>query len=79
MSACKACGSDNLSWDTTNRITSSVVQGRLTTRDVECVFVLGCNICSETLRVVGADDVAAMLPLTWPLAAISRATGETGA
>jgi DNA-binding transcriptional regulator YdaS (Cro superfamily) len=61
---CRHCGSDNLSWFTAQTIRSSVVQGRLTTNDVECLFFLGCNCCSETLRTVTADEVAQNIPLS---------------
>lgn len=58
MKTCKECGSDNLSWHTANTIRSDVGQGQLNTNDVECLFFLGCNDCSETLRVMSADEVA---------------------
>ena len=52
------CGCKKLFWFTENVITSGVQQGRLTTSDVACKFVLGCPECSETLAVVSADDFA---------------------
>lgn len=58
---CKVCGSDSLTWDTSNISTSGVPQGRLNTRDVQCVFFLGCDNCSETLVTVNADKVATLL------------------
>jgi len=61
ITCCKECGSKDLSWDTHNRIRTDVQQGRLNTSDVTCVFVLGCNECSETLAVVSADTVAASM------------------
>lgn len=59
--SCKACGGTELSWDTHNRITNAVQQNHLNTHDVQCVFVLGCDECSETLFVMPAGAVAALL------------------
>lgn len=59
--ACTHCGSEELSWQTFNRNTSGVSEGRLCSREISCEFVLGCDDCSETLRVVSADVVAQML------------------
>lgn len=58
---CKECGSVHLSWQTSIVNRSSVQQGRLNTHDVECVFVLGCDECSETLATVSADKVASLM------------------
>jgi len=58
---CNECGSADLSWHTFNRNNTSVVQGRLNTSDISCMFVLGCVHCSETLAVISADNVAASL------------------
>lgn len=60
---CKSCGSKSLTWQTHNRIHlgCAVQQGRLKTNEVECLFVLGCDDCSETLVVRTADQVARML------------------
>lgn len=58
---CKACGSTDLSWQTHNRALGGIQQGRLNTSDVQCQFVLGCNNCSETLKVLSADQVAELM------------------
>lgn len=60
-SKCKHCDGTDFEWGTSNTIVNTVVQGRLTTHDVACVFVLGCVDCSETLLVVKADAIAALL------------------
>lgn len=60
-SKCRACGSSELIWSTHMRNTGPAQDGRLRMHEVTCDFVLGCNECSETLRVVGADDVAEYL------------------
>lgn len=61
ITACKECGSTALTWQTSIVNLSSVQQGRLNTHDVECVFFLGCDHCSETLAKVSADSVASLM------------------
>lgn len=55
---CRHCGGKALTWATSILNRSDVQQGRLNTRDVECVFYLGCDTCSETLALFSADRVA---------------------
>lgn len=55
---CRECGGTSQTWFTQNVITTGAPQNRLNTNDVRCQFVLGCDECSETLKVVGADKVA---------------------
>lgn len=64
ITECRECGSTSLTWDTHNKNISQAQQGRLTTQDIRCQFVLGCDHCSETLAVVSADQVAAWLTET---------------
>lgn len=59
-SECCHCGGVT-EWFSTIRNRSQVVDGRLKTSDVDCVFVRGCTECSETLEVRTADDVAASM------------------
>ena len=59
--SCKECGGIELTWQTSNINRTGIQQGRLNTRDVECVFVLGCDHCSETLHMISADRVAVMM------------------
>ena len=64
IAECRECGSSNLFWFTSNRVqfnASAVQQGRLQSSEVECLFILGCRECSETLRLVEADAIAAKL------------------
>lgn len=58
---CKECRSTHLTWHTSIVNRSDVQQGRLNTRDVECVFFLGCDECSETQMTVSADKVAGLM------------------
>lgn len=58
---CKNCGGDLNSWFTSNRVNSIAVDGRLKSNEISCDFVLGCDECSETLRVVAADEIASQM------------------
>jgi len=60
-SECKECGGTSLTWFAQSENKSGVQEGRLRTHEVSSVFVLGCDDCSETLRVVSADKMAALL------------------
>ncbi|WP_313256390.1 hypothetical protein [Stenotrophomonas acidaminiphila] len=44
-----------------NTICAPVAQGRLTTHDVLCIFLLGCDDCSATVASLTADEVAAAM------------------
>jgi hypothetical protein len=61
ITACKACRSTDLTWHTTNVNRSGIQEGRLRSGDVECLFFLGCELCSETLATVSADRVASLM------------------
>lgn len=61
ITACKDCGSTSLTWQTSIVNRSNVQQGRLNTHDVDCVFFLGCDHCSETLATASADNVASLM------------------
>ena len=66
---CKECGSTHLTWQTSIINRSDIQQGRLNTRDVECLFFLGCDECSETLVTISADKVAALMNANAAIAA----------
>ena len=57
-SFCKDCGSSDLFWFAHNTVPNGIQQNRLNTHDVECLFFLGCNHCSATLKQVSADRIA---------------------
>lgn len=61
ITECKECGSTHLTWQTSITNRSNVQQGRLNTSDVECLFFLGCDECSETLQTISADKVANLM------------------
>lgn len=56
--SCRECGGTAFSWFTSYETDSGVQQGRLRTSEVKCLFVLGCDDCSETLKIVSADKLA---------------------
>lgn len=58
VSSCKDCGSSDLFWFAQNTVPNGIQHNRLNTHDVECVFFLGCNHCSATLKQVSADRIA---------------------
>lgn len=56
---CPNCGEEELTWSAGPVKLNTVADGRLTMRDVETQFHLGCEECSETLiHSVGAEQVA---------------------
>ncbi len=61
ITKCKECGSMSLSWVTHSKTDSGVPEGRLRSSDVKCLFVLGCDDCSETLAIVSAEKVASLM------------------
>jgi len=60
---CHECGSKSLTWMSFNhvRVGCQVQEGRLRTNEVECMFILGCDECSETLLTRNADDITRLL------------------
>lgn len=59
---CPACEGGPVVWSAGPVKLNTVADGRLTMRDVETQFYLGCEECSETLiHSVSADQVAAFL------------------
>jgi hypothetical protein len=66
---CKECGSSHLTWQTSIVNRSDAQQGRLNTRDVECLFFLGCDECSKTLMTISADKVAGLMNANATIAA----------
>jgi len=58
---CRCCGGSQMTWQTSIVNRSDVQQGRLRSNDVECLFFLGCDECSETLHTMGADEIARLM------------------
>lgn len=61
VTQCHECGSQALSWQTTSKASSDIPEGRLRSSEVKTLFVLGCDSCSETLKILSADQVAGSL------------------
>ncbi len=61
ITKCRECGSESLPWDTHSKTDSGVPEGRLRSHEVKCLFVLGCDDCSETLAILSADRVAGLM------------------
>lgn len=61
VTQCHECGSQALSWQTTNKAPTGIPEGRLRSHEVKSLFVLGCDTCSETLKILSADEVAGRL------------------
>lgn len=58
---CPECGSRELTWHADTKNYGGVQDGRICIREVGPIFYLGCDYCSETIRVIDGDKVAAML------------------
>lgn len=59
VTKCRECGGYNLYWSQCNSNKTGIAEGRLRTHEVTCSFVLGCEDCSETMVVIGADTFIA--------------------
>ena len=57
---CPECESTDTEWSWQN-CSSEVAEGRLRTNEVTPLFILGCNACSETIKVMKVDQVVSML------------------
>mgnify|MGYP000417962348 CR=1 FL=1 len=58
---CPECGSEDLEWVCAKRNKGQALDGQLRMNDVGVLFFLGCNECSETVRMIDGDQAAAML------------------
>ena len=50
-----------MAWEEGVRNNSSVQDGRLKLNEVSGIFILGCNECSETIAVIPANEITALL------------------
>lgn len=60
-SECPECGSKHLTWDCHARNHGGVQDGRIRMNEVGVSFFVGCDECSETVKVVSGDVIAALL------------------
>ena len=63
--SCSNCGSDLSSWSAFVRGPSDVVDGRIRMSECSVMFMLSCDECSETLRLVDADSKEGHDHLNW--------------
>jgi hypothetical protein len=61
MMQCSNCGSNDLLWYVGLRSANDVPDGRLRLNEVQPIAYLACEECSETLRVIGEDQINKML------------------
>lgn len=55
---CPNCDGDRFSWSLSTRLSSSApLDGQLNSHDVIPILVLGCDDCSETIRIVEGDQI----------------------
>lgn len=59
--SCRSCGSRHLTWHARAQNRGGVQDGRISMHEVRVIFVLGCDECSETLRIGDGDAVAAAM------------------
>lgn len=59
--SCPNCGSHKSSWGCTTRNAGSATDGRLRLSEVVVLFYLGCNDCSETIKILTSDEVVALM------------------
>ena len=59
--ACPECGSTDTGWYCSQHTDSCVVDGRLRLHEVKTRFFLGCNSCSETIRIIDGDELARLM------------------
>jgi hypothetical protein len=61
MKTCKNCGGTELSWTSSCKNYSGVQDGLLKLNEIGAIFILGCEECSETLKIVDGDRIAEFL------------------
>lgn len=57
----QCCESPMLYWTCSHDTNSGVQDGRLRMHEIHTIFYLGCEYCSETLKIINGDQVALML------------------
>jgi hypothetical protein len=55
---CPECGSDDIEFQCQQTTKSPAGDGRLRLNEVDTLFVLGCNYCSETIQTLTGDEAA---------------------
>lgn len=60
-SSCPECGSWELTWHCQPQNRGGVQDGQIKMNEVGVIFFLGCDECSETVRIIDGDVVAVAL------------------
>lgn len=55
---CPECGSSDIEFKCHQTTSSTAGDGRLRLNEVDALFVLGCNFCSETIQTLTGDEAA---------------------
>jgi hypothetical protein len=58
---CPNCGSKEMTWHCGPQNRGGVMDGRIKMNEIGVIFFLGCDSCSETLKVIDGDHVATVL------------------
>jgi hypothetical protein len=58
---CPKCESPNVSWHIFNRNIGPASDGKLRVNEVRTVFILGCNDCSYTIKIIPPEKIADIL------------------
>lgn len=66
QTTCPNCRSNKLAWHCTTTNNSDVQNGRLRLHEVDVLFYIGCDECSETVHVESGNKIAARLNKDWP-------------
>lgn len=61
VAECNACGSRDLTWHCQAQNRGGVQDGRIKMNEVGVIFFLGCDKCSETVRIIDGEVVAVAL------------------
>lgn len=60
---CRNCEGNLLSWFSSTKNCGTAQDGRIKMNEVQAIFVLGCDECSETMMIVPADEIAELMNL----------------
>jgi len=58
---CRECGGQDLRWFADVENTGPAVDGRIKANEMQNIFVLGCEDCCETIKVVSGNEIAELL------------------
>lgn len=56
IKTCPTCDSPHITWDIGKRSGGGIADGRLRIHDIAVELYLGCETCSETIRILREDE-----------------------